>query len=311
MTTFLATLFAVSILLALAVPGFLFIKCKLVKEDFIPGVSKILLYVCQPAIAIYSFQNIEFSYDVLRNLGLFTLFCIAIHAIILLSVYFLLGKNRNSVLGKIVSLSSCFANCTFFGIPLIEAIFPEEAPGLIVYAALYALILNIFGWTAGAAILSGDTKFISVKRICLNPTTLGTVAAFLLLAFSITLPETLLSHVTIVGKMATPLSMLVLGMRLATADLKSIFLNGKLYIASFVKLVAMPVVSFLLIYFIPISPLVKASFFILGACPTASLALAFAEMFGEGQKEASASILLSTILSIATLPLLAFMMELF
>jgi len=309
MNTLLTTLFSVGILLLMAVPGYLFIRCKLVREDFIPGVSKILVYICQPAIAVYSFANLEFSGSTLLNMGVFSLLLIALHFIVIFGVYFAFGKARKRAVYGIITISSSFANCTFFGIPIIEALMPDAASGLIVYAAIYALVMNIIGWTVGAALISGNTKYVSLKRVFLNPATLGTGVAFLIFILKITIPEVLLSPITVMGKMATPLSMLVLGMRLATVELRNVFCDKKLYLASLIKQVAMPLVAFALVFFIPMDASLKASFYILAACPTASLVLAFAEMLDSGQREASGSILLSTILSIVSLPVMVLLME--
>ena len=310
MSTFLITFFSVGILLLSAVPGYLFIKCNLVKEDFIPGVSKILVYVCQPAIAIYSFANVKFSFDVLWDMVLFSLLVVVLHVVVLVGVYFVFGGARKRAAWGIITVSSTFANCTFFGIPIIEALFPEIASGLIVYASIYSLIMNIIGWTVGAALISGNTKYISIKKVFLNPATISTGVAFLIFLVGITIPDTLLSSITVMGKMATPLSMLVLGMRLACIDLKSIFCDKKLYFSMLIKQFLMPLVAFAIIFFIPMDAGIKASFYILAACPTASVVLAFAEMLESGQKSASGSILLSTILSIVSLPIMVLLMTL-
>lgn len=308
MSTFLITLFSVGILLFSAVPGYLFIKCRLVKEDFIPGVSKILVYICQPAIAIYSFANLEFSLDILKKMGVFSLLVIALHAVVLLGAYFAFGgKGKRAAFG-IITVSSTFANCTFFGIPIIEALLPELASGLIAYASIYSLIMNIMGWTVGAYLISGNFKYISLKKVFLNPATISTGVAFLIFLIGLNIPEMLLSSITVMGKMATPLSMLVLGMRLATIDLKHVFCDGKLYISTAIKQFAMPLIALLFLIFIPMDSALKSCLYILAACPTASVVLAFAEMLESGQEEASGAILLSTILSIVSLPLVVLLM---
>ena len=308
MSTFLITLFSVGILLFSAVPGYLFIKCKLVKEDFIPGVSKILVYICQPAIAIYGFAGLEVSGKILLDMLVFSLLVIALHAVVLVGVYFLFGGKGKMAVYGIITVSATASNCTFFGIPILEALFPEIASGLIVYASIYSLIMNIMGWTVGAALISGNMRFISLKKVFLNPATISTGAAFLIFLLGITIPENLLSSITIMGKMATPLSMLVLGMRLASIDLKSVFLDKKLYFSTLIKQFAMPLVALLLVAFMPIDASLKACIYILAACPTASVVLAFAEMLESGQKSASGAILLSTILSIVSLPIMVLLL---
>jgi len=309
MSTFLIALSAVGVLLLAAVPGFLFIKTKLVNESFIPGVSKLLVYISQPAIAIYTFAGIEFSWQTLLDMGLFALLTLVVHGIMLLSVYLVLRRRSDKAVYRIITIATTFSNCTFFGIPIIEALLPEIASGVVVYAAIYSLVMNIIGWTVGAAIISHDTKYITLKKIFINPAVLGTAAAFIIFAFSIPLGTELLGMITLMGKMATPLSMIVLGMRIATVDPKPLFCDVRLYLSSLVKQVVMPLVAFATLYFLPIDSGLKCVFYILTACPTASVVLNYSEILGEGQKEASSALLLSTITSIATLPLMVLLMQ--
>ena len=57
MPNFLITVGTVAVMLAYAVPGFLFIKTKLIPEKHIPSFARLLLYVCQPCLTTYSIQQ--------------------------------------------------------------------------------------------------------------------------------------------------------------------------------------------------------------------------------------------------------------
>ena len=109
---------------------------------------------------------------------------------------------------------------------------------------------------------------------------------------------------TTTARMATPLSMLIMGMRLGTMKLGAMFANIKVYITVAVKQILMPLIAFAVILFLPVSSEVKCTFFIICACPAASVVLNFAELVGEGQKEAANIVLFGTILSILTLPVI-------
>ena len=54
----------------------------------------------------------------------------------------------------------------------------------------------------------------------------------------------------------------------------------------------------------------KAVLYIICCCPVASIVLNFSEILGEGQKEAASTVLLSTILSILTLPIMTLLLPL-
>ena len=310
MGTFLIALSAVAVLLLTAAPGFVFIKKNMVSRECMPGLSKILLFVCQPSLAIYTFSSVSFSLELIKSIGIFVLAAIAIHAVMLGAACLIIGKKFSDVKNRIFTIAVSFANCAFFGIPIIEAVFGEAASGLIVYTTVYALVMNILGWTAGSAIISSNMKHMKPIKILVNPSTIGVLIALPLFLFSITLPSELLNMITLLGKMTTPLSMLIMGMRLATMNPGDVFLSARGYITSAIKLVVMPLVAFLIIFAMPLSSEIKGAFYIMCSCPTASIVLNFSEIIGEGQKEAAGSVLLTTVLSIVTLPFMMLLLAL-
>ena len=311
MSTFLIALSAVAILLLEAAPGFVFVKKKMLGEDSSAAFSKVLLYLCQPCLAVYTFSSAEFSVEKLADIGLFSLVTLVINGVMLGGAVLILRRKFADTSYRVLTLAMAFANCAFFGIPIIEALLPEAAEGLIVYTTVYATIMNILGWAIGIAIITGDARNISAKKIFINPAMIGIVIGVPLFLFSIDLPAVLFDAVSLIGKMTTPVSMLIMGMRLATTNFKTVFTSVKAYVAVAVKTILMPLVSFALVYFLPLPIEVKKTFFIICACPTASVVLNFSELCGKGQREAAASVLLSTILSILTLPTMVLMLSLF
>lgn len=311
MSTFLIALSAVAILLLEAAPGFVFVKRKMLGEDSAAAFSKVLLYLCQPCLAVYTFSSAEFSVEKLRDIGLFALVTLVINGLMLGGAVLILRRKFADTSYRVLTIAMSFANCAFFGIPIIEALLPEAASGLIVYTTVYATIMNILGWAIGIAIITGDVRNISAKKIFINPAMIGIVIGVPLFLFSVELPAQLFDAVSLIGKMTTPISMLIMGMRLATTSFKMVFTSVKAYAAVAVKGILMPLIAFALIYFLPVPIEVKKTFFIICACPTASVVLNFSELCGAGQREAASSLLLSTILSILTLPIMVLMLPLF
>ncbi len=305
MELFLITLLAVAMLLILAVPGFLLKKKNMVGEECISGFSKVLLYVCQPCLAVYTFMNLPRSWENIKNVGIFAALALIVQVIMLGGAYFILRKKAKEPIYRIITLATTFANCAFFGIPIIEALLPEISSGLIVYTTVYAVIMNIIGWTVGSAIISQDMKYISIKKICINPSTLGLLAALLIYASGIRFPGTVGSIIECTARMATPLSMLIMGMRLATMKFSSMFNDIRVYLTIAVKQFLMPLAAFLMLFALTgIDVNLRKTLFILCACPVASVVLNYAEIIGEGQKAAANLTLVSTILSILTLPVM-------
>lgn len=307
---FQISLIAVAVLLLSAVPGYLMIKRKMISEDCISGCSKILLYVSQPALAVYTFRSTSFSVEKLINMGIFALLALLITVLIMGGSYLALRKRCDKPIYRIITVATTFSNCAFFAIPVIEALFPTQASDMMIYTTVFAVAMNIIGWTAGAAVISQDVRYVSLKKVFLNPATVGLAVAMLLFVTQLPMHPTLDSMITTTARMATPLSMLIMGMRLATVPLRSLFTDLKVYATIAVNQIIMPLVSFLILMLIPLPFEIKVTFFIICASPVASVVLNFAEIVGEGQKEAANMVLLGTALSVVTLPIMMLLLPL-
>jgi predicted permease len=139
---------------------------------------------------------------------------------------------------------------------------------------------------------------------------IGTAIALLLFITELPLPTDVGNMITTTAKMSTPISMIIMGMRLGTMNLGRMFTNVRVYATIFAKQIIMPLIALLLVVFLPVSYEVKSTFFIVCACPVASVTLNYAEIVGEGQEEAASMLLVGTMLSIVTLPLLVLLLPL-
>ena len=310
--TFRITFVAVAVLLLVAAVGYLLSKGRAVGERASADLSKILVYVSQPCLAVYTFMSTEYSVQKLVDIGIFALFVLAIHVIIMGVSYLVLRKKCKDPVYRIMTVATTMANCAFFGIPILEAIFPDVSDDLIIYTVVFAVVMNVIGWTIGSAIISQNVKYISVKKLLTNPALIGATVAMILFVTQtpITEAQTLFSTITITAKMSTPISMLVMGMRLASMKISDVFTDYRVYMTVAVKQFVMPLVAFLLAYAFHLDVWLARSFFIISACPTASVVLNYSEIVGAGQKEAASAVLVSTILSIVTLPIMTLMLPL-
>lgn len=290
-------------MLLYAVPGFALVKTKLVKESAIPGFAIVLMYVCQPCLTLYTFLKVDFSWRLAMNLLIFLALTFFLMAFILVTFFFATKKKHEDGRYKVCSLAACFGNIGFMGIPLLEAVFPDN-PEVTLYSNMFFLSMNTLGWTIGSYILTGDKSYVSVKKTLLNPAIISFAVAIPLFMTGVKLPEQLTAAFTLLGKMTTPMCMLVLGMRLATVPVKPLFCSPLQYVTVGIKQILMPLIAYVLVMFLPLDPILKRTFFVLCCCPVASVVLNFAEMLGKGQQCSANVVLLGTLLSVITIPVL-------
>ena len=60
----------VLLLVVMAIPGYILIKAKVVKQDAIKYFAKVLLYVNQPFLTLNSFLSTAYTPSILKNLGI-------------------------------------------------------------------------------------------------------------------------------------------------------------------------------------------------------------------------------------------------
>lgn len=301
---FLTALGVVSTMLLYAVPGFLFIKTKLVKSDSISAFAKLLLYVCSPCLMIHSITRNKFTKELAIDMVLSLAIILFIVLSMLLLFFFIFKKKQGDVRYRIYNLAVTFANCGFMGVPILEALFPDF-PQAVVFSAMFSLANNVLGWTVGSFIISRDKKHVSIKKIILNPATLAIFVALPLFFFEVQIPSLIYNMIMLLGKMTTPLCMIIMGMRLACASPKDVFLTPLQYLIIGIKQLLLPLISFLILLPLPVDTGMKAAIYVMMACPVASVVLNFSELIGQGQKHAASLVLLGTTLSAVTIPLMS------
>ena len=298
----LTTFITVFSMLLYAVPGFVLKKTKAIDVSVVSALSKILVFVCQPCFAIYAYNKAEYDPNLFLKVLCFMVLTVITQLIAIAFFLLIYKKKWETVKYRICTIASCFGNAIFFGAPVIEALMPDFTEAVI-YANAYGVGMNILAWTVGSAVITRDKKYIKVKKILLNPAIIGFAVAVILYMCNIKLSGPIETTFTTLGKMITPVSMIILGIRLATVRIKPIFTTPLFYFTIFFKQMINPLICFGVISLFGFDMNIRTVMFIIGACPVASVVLNFAEMLGEGQEEAADVFLLGTILSIITMPL--------
>lgn len=301
--SFQITALNVLMLVALAIPGYLLVKFKLLKPEVNSSIAIFLLYVCQPALSLYSFQQATYSKELFKNISIVFIASFIFQIIIIFIGYLIFKKNYDNPKNRVCIFAGACGNVGFFGVPILQALLPEN-PEAVIYSAIFIVSMNIISWTLGMFILSRDKKYMSFKKMIFNPPILILIVALPLFFTKTVLPEVVMTGVTFFAKASTPLAMTILGMRFACVNLKELFLDAKQYVAIAIKLVIFPLLAYLLLLPFDMDPVVHSALFILSAMPPAAISLNFCEVLDIAPKTAANIVLLGSLLCIITLPLL-------
>jgi predicted permease len=307
MVSFSVTFSNVLLMLLYLLPGYFLCKAKKIQPSHLSSASVILLYISGFALYVNALYSLEPSPQLFAKMGLFLLISLVCETALMLLILLLLGKDKRKVFGmRMLSIAAVMGNVGFFGMPVVRALFPD-APEAAVYSSMFNAALNILAWTVGVFTLTGEKKHISLRAALLNPSMIACFigAVLCLLNARSWLPDLLRTGLSSLASMSTPLCMIILGVRLATMDFRSLFTTPLVWLISACKLLVFPVFCYLLVLPFPLDPVFKGSILILAATPCASILLNLAEIHHHGQELAANCALLTTLLSVITIPLLS------
>ena len=283
--------------------GTLAVKTGVLKLEHKQPLSNLLVNIVVPAMIVNSYQ-MEFSLEILRNLlaafGL-SILTIALGTVLTLA---LTARRKNSRTA-IFRFASIFSNAAYMGFPLISALFGSEG---LLYASAYVTVFNVLLWTLGYSMVSGssDPKAV-VKSLAHTPAIYAVLVGLAIYLLQIPIPALLAQPISLLGAMNTPLSMLITGMLIASGDLHRTLTDQHIWKLTVVRMLFIPVLTIAAFAALGLFRygMVTQVIVLLECCPAASITSVFAVQFHHDEQFAAGCVVLTTLLSILTLPLCA------
>ncbi len=297
----LTVAYQVVIMLLLIIVGYFCYKKALLTDEGVKNLSTLLLMVVTPCILIDAYQR-DFEMALVKQFLIAAGVSLLIHAMAIVGAELVFRKEKNPGNAKIQKFAMIYSNCGFMGIPLLNAALGSE--GVFIGSA-YLAVFNILYWTHGVYLYTGDKKILLSKKAVLNPGVLGMAAGLLLFFFQIRLPGVIGTAVASIADVNTPIAMLVIGTFLAKNDLFKALKNGKVYIVSALRLIAVPLVVVLVLKLLHVDEFTATAILLPAAAPAATVGSLFAIRYKLDPVYASQIISISTVLSILTIPFIA------
>lgn len=308
---FLTTFIIVVLVVVLAVPGYVLRKTKLLPEGSANILAVLLLYVAQPCLMMSSLLGKTFSEKLLPDFAAVAVFAVVLQLLVYFIAKLAFFPVKEDSTRRICVVSSYLGNVGFMGIPVIKALFPQNDT-LVLYTVIFNIVFNAMSWTLAVYAITGDKSKIKPWKIIVNPPTIATLVALPFFFCNVFVPENIVTTIGYLGDMTLPLSMIILGVRLADIPAVNIVKGWPVYGVAAIKLVVSPLVALgailLVRLAVPIGTDVIVALYIIFAMPSASIALNFAESFGGDAATAARAALLNTIFCILTIPLLTLLL---
>ena len=288
-------------LFLLLVLGFVLFKCHIFDEYTNKKISALIVNVASPMLIISSIAGVEGNDKSIVFLMIGT-------GILMYIGFIILGKIINRIFPfpkkdwPVYECMVVFANTGFMGYPVLLDVFGQEA---VFYASLIHMAFNFFVYTYAIMCLtkSDDSEFKLNFKQLLTPGIVLIFIGILIYLFDIQLPSVLMDTINSVGSLTAPLSMMMIGSSLAVYPIKDSFTDCRSYVFAFVRLIIVPFVTMIICRLLHINPYYVNITIITNAMPVGSMVLMLATQYNANVKIVTRNIVVSTLLSVITIPI--------
>ena len=281
--------------------GFILVRSGKAKAADSRHLSVVILYVINPCVIIGAYQ-VDFSADMVRSLLLSFGAAIGIHLLFFVVTAALQKPLR---LNAVEQASAIYSNCVNLLIPIVTSILGKE---YIIFTSMYIMVQVFCLWSHCRMLLSGE-RTISFRNIFGNLNVISTLFGLCLFLLHLRLPAVLTEAMDSIAVTLGPLNMVVIGMLLGGADLKSIIRIPGVWKVTALRLIVYPAVVLVILKYSGLGSLVPNGdklllLSLMAACaPTGTMVTSIAQVYGGDAEYASAINMVSTLLCIVSMPI--------
>ena len=282
--------------------GFLVVKRGLIDAESSRTLSVICIYIIMPCVMINAFQ-IEYSKSIRDGFLLAVAAAVLIHIFLLVFVRIIGKPLKLSVVEK---ASIIYSNSGNLVIPMVTVVLGEK---WVIYASAFLSVQMILMWTHGESLMEAKAG-VNWKKILCNINLIAIIIGIILFFARIRLPVVIGNTMSQISATLGPVCMIMLGMTMTEVNWKEIFSHSRIYLITALKMIVTPLFVLLLLKYSPLASMVKDGQTILlislmaVITPSATTVVQLAQLYDEEPVYASTINVMTTIVSIVTMPLM-------
>ncbi|MCM1133942.1 MAG: AEC family transporter [Clostridium sp.] len=289
--------------------GYICYKKSIITDEVSKKLSAIVVNVANPALVLTACmgENKIQGEELVTTIAIMAVMYPALLLLAMILPAFL--RVEKKVRGTYKAMT-VFSNIGFMGFPVITALYGN---GALLYATPFIIIYNILIYTYGvSAIRSGekaaaDKKSFSVKEL-LNAGMISCIITIVMYIFDIPMPVFLQTTITHLSNLTAPLSMMIIGASFAVINVKNLFTDVRLLVFAVIKLLALPIAGIFIISMFVENQVILGVCMVMLATPVGSMTAMLAQQYDGDYETAARGVALTTILSVATMPLVSMLM---
>lgn len=266
-----------------------------------------MVYLVIPCVILNAFQ-VEYTPDVQKGLLLACAAAVAVHILFLLLTAILKKPLHLDVIERATLI---YSNAGILVIPLVQELLGQE---YVIYSSAYIAVQLILIWTHCKNMLCEEEK-LEWKKVLLNVNIISIIAGVVLFIFRIQLPSGAQDVLNMMNNMIGPLGMLLAGMVIAEVPLKTVFTRKRIYLSAALRLFIYPVFVLGLMKVIQTfasiqdSKQILLTVYLASITPACATVTSMAQLYDKDAAYSSSLYVLTTLLSIATMPVMVGLFE--
>ena len=287
-----------------AVCGIIMKRRKILPDNAREVLTDLVMNLILPASIIHSFE-VEFNMSVLRKFAIILIIAAAAQVISMVCANLFWNRQPEN-LKAVFQYGTQVSNAGFLGLPVTEGVLGAEG---LMYASVFLIPQRIVMWTAGIAYFTRSTDWKGTfKKLAKNPCIVAVYIGFFLMLTQFKLPVMVESTLVKLAACTTPLTSILIGIMVADVDYRDL-VSPMMFVLVFVRQLLLPGLVFLGCTLLHIDPLLTGVSVLLVGMPVGSTSPILAAKYGGDYVFAGKCVILSTVLSLFTIPLWCFIMS--
>ena len=306
----LAIISQMAALFILILVGYGAAKLRIIDGRFSQQLSVFVINISSPCLIVSSVMG-DISPDKGLILPVLAIGCVTYAFFVAVAMLLSRILTKNKDMQGIYGFMLTFGNVGFIGYPIVASIFGK-------YAIFYASLLNIpftllafslgklLAFSLGKKMIQGGPGGLKLDwKILVSPAMIACYLSTLIVVFDIKgLPNLITTPITLLGNITVPAALLIIGTSMAQMDLRRIFSGKLVWGISVLRLLVLPIVIYYFTRLIGFSGDILGINTVLAAMPVGTYGAMFCLQYGKDETVMVQGILISTLLSILSIPLI-------
>ncbi len=271
--------------------------------------SIFIMNISMPALILASVMGKDLAFE---NSELLALAVVAVvNYVVLIGMAYLIPNlwKVNPSRKGLLSFMLAFGNVSFIGYPVCDAVFGPKA---VFCASVLNIPFNLLVFTVGVSFINGGkAKSAFSPKLILSPCVVASLIAVVIAVARIQMPTPVGQWFHLLGDLTTPCALLIIGSSLSHIPVRDMLGNRFVYGMTLLRLLVLPLMVGAVLALMGVNPFVSDVAVVLSAMPVATNGIMLCLQYGKDERVMTQGLFITTLLSVVSIPLVAYLASLF